>query len=244
MLAPERFADWLGKHEHTDGLGYTYQYHPRSDAHSKALAEFIWQDWFDACPEIREDSEAGLIRHAINYPHTWPTTHKPKTIDLAVLKTDTSEVLISCELKAVMTEHGKSQPRVFDELQSSHDIVHRGDQTALALGVATVNIARTFVSPLRQRQRFPAPLVVTEHRQPYVTVSMVRHLRGLPQRDTTTGTGFDAFCTFLVDCDNQGAVSLWTGEPAPQPGDADHYGTFLTRVCRAYTAQIRQRLRP
>jgi hypothetical protein len=50
-----------------------------------------------------------------------------------------------------MTEHGKSQPRVYDELSSSHEIVHQGRQDAIAAGITVVNVAPRFISPLRQR---------------------------------------------------------------------------------------------
>jgi len=39
---------------------------------------------------------------------------------------DLAEVLLACEFKAVMKEHQKAKPRVFDELNSSHRIVHDG----------------------------------------------------------------------------------------------------------------------
>jgi hypothetical protein len=45
------------------------------------------------------------------------------------------------------------------------------------------------------------------------------------------------YCTFVVNADNQGHVSLHTEPPAPQIGDSDHYGTFLARVCELYTKQ-------
>ena len=168
-----------------------------------------------------------------------------QTIDLAILRRRPLEndvVLISCELKAVMTEHGKSEPRVFDELSSSHEIVHEGDPEALALGVTTVNIASTFVSPLRQKQRSPAPLDLTTHKQPHAAGSMVNHLRGLPQRAGAGSVGFDAYCTFVVDCDNQGPATLWSQPPAPQPGEKDHYETFLKRIAEAYVDRVRLRL--
>src|SRR3989304_1883931 len=88
-------------------------------------------------------------------------------------------VLIACEAKTVMTEHGKSQPRVFDELGSSHEIVHQGDRQAIAAGITVVNIASTFVSPLRQKSK---KLHVSQHKQPHAAERMVSHLRGLPIR--------------------------------------------------------------
>ena len=40
--------------------------------------------------------------------------------------------------------------------------------------------------------------------------------------------------TVVVDCDNQEATTLWTDPPSPQPGDRDHYDTFVQRIARAY----------
>lgn len=130
-----------------------------------------------------------------------------------------------------MTEHGKSQPRIFDELGSSHEIVHQGDREAIAAGITVVNIASTFVSPLRQRSKV---LYVSKHKQPHAAQRMVDHLRGLPIRETVEGTGFDAYATVVVDCDNQGPARLWIEPPAPQPGDRDHYETFILRIANAY----------
>ena len=63
---------------------------------------------------------------------------------------------------------------------------------------------------------------------------MVNHLRGLPIRDAADGFGFDAYATVVVDCDNQGPATLWTAPPSPQPGDKDHYDTFVNRIAAAY----------
>ncbi len=144
-------------------------------------------------------------------------------------------MFLSCEAKTVMTEHGKSQPRVFDELGSSHEIVHQGDREAIAAGVTVVNIAKTFVSPLRQKN---AELHVSKHKQPHAAERMVNHLRGLPIRDTVDGFGFDAYATIVVDCDNQGPAFLWTDPPAPQVGDRDHYDTFISRLSDAYASRF------
>jgi hypothetical protein len=136
-----------------------------------------------------------------------------------------------------MTEHGKSQPRIFDELGSSHEIVHQGDREAIAAGITVVNIASTFVSPLRQKGR---KLHVSKHKQPHAAERMINHLRGLPIRDVIDAVGFDAYATIVVDCDNQGPVSLWTDPPAPQPGDRDHYDTFVMRIAEAYATRFGQ----
>jgi hypothetical protein len=247
MGAPNQFAQWLTAHEHKDpNYGWVYHYHSRSDAHSISLCKLILQDLLLACPALKEQALADRIVYGINARHIFPNGKK-KTLDLAIgtagaldplprfegaiFSGKINRVLISCEAKTVMTEHGKSQPRVFDELGSSHEIVHQGDREAIAAGITVVNIAATFVSPLRQRG---SELHISKHRQPRAAERMVNHLRGLPIRDSVDATGFDAYATIVVDCDNQGPAMLWTDPPAPQPGDRDHYDQFISRLAGAY----------
>jgi len=252
MGAPQQFAEWLTAHEHKDRhYGWVYRYHSRSDAHSIALCELILQDLLLACPLLRDQALSDRIVYGINAKHIFPNGKK-KTLDLAIGTAkciadpsrfggiisagEMERVLISCEAKTVMTEHGKSQPRVFDELASSHEIVHRGDREAIAAGITVVNIAATFVSPLRQRGR---ELHVSKHKQPQAAERMVKHLRGLPIRDSAEATGFDAYATIVVDCDNQGPAALWIDPPAPQSGDRDHYDTFVSRLADAYLTRFK-----
>ena len=239
-LAPERFARWLDQYWHTDRHGRRYHYHPRRDAHSKLLAQLIWEDLYEHCSGIRRHFNSGLITYKINFPYRWPHTDKAKTIDLAIgtphPANKLADVRIACELKAVMTEHKKAEPRIYDELSSSHQIVHASNPKVIAAGLTVVNIARTFVSPLRQDVAGSPPVSI--HRQPDVTESMVGHLRGLRIRQSIDEIGFDAYCTFVIDCDNQGPVRLWAGPPAAHFGAPDHYGTFLERICEAYTVRF------
>jgi hypothetical protein len=247
MDAPKDFADWLTAHEHPDPVyGWVYRYHSRSDAHSVALCKLVLRDIIEACQPLAEHALADKIVYGINARHTFPNGKK-KTLDLAIgtprsvsegdrftgaiRQGEIARVLFACEAKTCMTEHGKSQPRIFDELGSSHEIVHQGDREAIACGITVVNIAKTFVSPLRQKSN---ELYVSKHKQPHAAERMVNHLRGLPIRDTVDGFGFDAYATIVVDCDNQGPATLWTDPPAPQPGDRDHYETFVRRIAQAY----------
>ena len=244
---PERYANWLSEHEHVDRrFGHVYRYHSRSDAHSIALCRFIMEDLVEHSRVLQTQIESEQVIWDINVRFQFPRSHKAKTLDLAIglpvapgdttgrsVSHEMGDVLVACEAKSVMTEHGKSQPRIFDELNSAHGIVHAGRPDAIAAGIAVVNIAETFASPLRQTagQR---DLLISRHSQPEVTERMVRHLRGLPLRDDVGGVGFDAYATIVINCDNLGPVTLWTSPPAPQPGDADHYGTFVQRIVRFY----------
>src|SRR5574337_528264 len=253
MPAPQRFVEWMSTHEHVDRrFGHIYRYHSRSDAHSVALCNEIVKDLIQVCPVLRAQAERGEIVFGVNVHFTWPSTCKTKTLDLAAglpstpppafslhqptVRVELAEVLFSCEAKNVMTEHGKSQPRIYDELSSSHEIVHQGRPDAIATGITVVNIAKTFASPLRQTSR--KSLHISRHKQPDVTARMIRHLRVLPIRVGVGQVGFDAYATIVVDCDNQGEVRLWTLPPAPQPSDPDHYDTFLQRISRLYAERF------
>jgi len=248
MNGPQRLVEWMSAHEHKDRVfGYVYRYHGRSDAHSKALCNFIMDDLLERCPALREQVERHTVVWETNARFVFPQTRKQKTLDLAigppaagpigVPVLPLADIFVSCEAKTVMTEHGKAQPRIFDELNSSHEIVHQGNPKAIAAGITIVNIAKTFVSPLRQKRRRKSP-VVSIHKQPEVTQRMVAHLRGLPMRKEVGQVGFDAYASIVVECDNVGPAVLWTEPPSPQPGDKDHYETLITRIARFYTERF------
>ena len=129
--APKDFADWLTSHEHRDPVyGWIYRYHSRSDAHSIALCKLVLRDLIQACQQLKDHALADRIVYGINARHTFPNA-KQKTLDLAVgtprvvdegdrfsgaiHRGGIARVLLACEAKTCMTEHGKSQPRIFDE---------------------------------------------------------------------------------------------------------------------------------
>lgn len=248
--APERFVEWMTRHAHKDPrFGHVYRYHSRSDSHSVALCGFVMDDLLEACPLLKQHARRGQIAYGINLSFQFPSG-KVKNLDLAlgtqsqmavggdhdIVRVDQlSSLRLAMEAKSVMTEHKKSQPRVFDELSSSHEIVHQGGQETIAAGITVINIADRFVSPLRQ---VGPDLHWTLHKQPGVTDSMVRHLRGLPIRNSEGEVGFDAYATVVISCDNQGPATVCYDAPAPQPGDRDEYETFLERLANAYVTRF------
>lgn len=197
-------------------------------------------------PVIRYHALQGSIGYGINTKHSWGVTHKEKALDLAIgipkafsekrigeirEAQGFREVLLSCEAKSVMTEHSKAQSRIYDELSSAHEMVHRGNPNAIAVGIALINIADKFVSPLRQVEL--GVIHVTNHQQPRAASRMINHLRQLPFNGPTM-TGFDAFCSMVIDCDNRSEAHIYAKEPAPQFGDVDHYLTFLGNIAILY----------
>lgn len=239
-LAPERFVEWMSGHTANDNKHgrKVYRYHPRSDHHSNQLCLMVWEDLLGASAVLAAHAAAGIVIGKTNARFTFPSG-KTKNLDLAIgepasegTSLHLQSLRISLEAKQCMTEHQKSQPRIYDELSSSHEIVHQGHPRAIAAGIVVVNIADRFASPLRQKAR--GPVTFTAHRQPAVTASMIMHLQGLKMRSGDETVGFDAFATVVVSCDNVGACSLIREPPAPQVGDDHHYEGFLRRISEAY----------
>lgn len=172
------------------------------------------------------------------------TDHQKETLTrLPTLEEVTvGNVLIALEAKAAMTSHVKACPRLFDELNSSHQIVHGDSSTAIATGLVLVNMAETFISPdsnkvdlSRQRPN------VSKHRQPEDTVRTLETIYKLPRRSNATEPGFDGMAAIVIRCENDGnSVGLVTSEPAPPEGDIWHYGYLVNRVCHLYQSRFPQ----
>ena len=146
-------------------------------------------------------------------------------------------VLVALEAKATMTEHSKAGPRLYDELNSSHQIVHASSNRALSVGFFMVNAADRFLSPNRNKGGLAWP-VVTVHRQPDAAEHSINVVKGLPRRSGFSGTGYDGLAIVVIDMVNDGKtpVTLVTGPPAPPAGDIFNYDAMLTRVANEYDA--------
>jgi hypothetical protein len=251
MNAPKKFVAWMSANNQPDKFGNTYRYHPRSDSHSKAICEYMVLDLLEHCEVLKEQAASGAVAYGINLGYTSPVSGKRKAFDLAIgtpatpfmgglegiaKVTELNAVLLTCEAKSAMTEHVKAKPRLYDELSSSHEIVHQGRPEAIATGITVINRADTYYSPTNQRD--PTNLTSQHHDQPRVTKALIDHLRGLTIRNDAESVGFDAYCNVVITTDNLGGVALWNVPPAPQPGEKDHYGTFIEKIARVYTERF------
>jgi hypothetical protein len=168
---------------------------------------------------------------------------KAEAADLASLpefKEDlVGNVLAALEAKACMTEHVKAQPRLYDELNSSHRIVHGENDQAIAAGFVMVNIAERFISSDRNSGREPRDFEWNEHQQPrsvQVTMDTMDHL---PRRMRPGEDGYDALGVVVVHCLNDGSrVRIHRAAPAPQPGEVYHYGNFIARLRGFYESRF------
>ena len=133
-----------------------------------------------------------------------------------------------------MTEHGKARKNRKRDLEAHHGHVHNYDSKAIAGGVFVVNMASTFMSPLRGG-------AITVHGSKNRTIQMIvdgsiSELRGVSERQNVNGTGLDAKCAIVVDVNNINfaSASFVQQKPAPLVGDPLNYDSFIQRVCAFY----------
>ena len=280
MLGPDIVANSISARRKADEKGNLWQYHPRSDHHSKVACWGVVLDLLIACPLLRKHVEDGKVFFGINHQMRDFVHNKSKDLDLVICTPSSGQaikkprslrsmvkqygivltaqersaleqvpdiqqapvgsVLIAVEAKACMTAHQKALPRLHDELNSSHQIVHGASDQAIAVGVAMVNIAPKFLSPIPNLNMQAVGETWSPHDQPKAASAVVKMLYDLPRRSKVTDTGFDAFATIIIDCENDGsAVTIKNGPPAPAPLDGHHYATMVDRLAHTYATRFR-----
>lgn len=272
MDGPSILATSLSVPRVRDRNGRLWQYHSRSDLHSKVACWGVLFDLLNQSALLRSHAVEGRVIFGVNFEMrdfannrrkkldlviarpAGETEALPKTLgslasawqvnldevqhgrlgDLPVLREGVvGAVLVALEAKAAMTAHTKARPRLYDELNSSHNAVHGASRQALAVGFVMVNFSDTFVSPGRQEPS--AAPVVSHHVQPRDAAGIVEKVQEIPRRVGPTGSGFDGLTIVGVDCPNDGSpVQIVAQPPAPQPGDIYHYESMITRVANEY----------
>src|SRR5665213_2362442 len=190
----------------TDRHGNRWNYHSRSDHHSKVACWGIVFDLLRTCKLLRDHVASGRVTFGINHEmrdfrndrkkdldlvissHSGTTAPKLKRTlaslgehynvvltaaerkELTALPTleegPVGHVLLALEAKACMTAHQRALPRLYDELNSSHQTVHGADDLAIAAGFVMINAATKFLSPdLNKKNRSNDPEWST-HDQP------------------------------------------------------------------------------
>lgn len=259
--------------------GTLWQYHSRSDHHSKVACWGILFDLLQNSQLLRDHVASGRLVFGINQEMQDFRTSRKKNLDIVlarpsagVLKRATTwrnlvskwninlteaerrilvglpdpveqpvspaAVQIALEAKACMTEHAKARPRLYDELNSSHDAVHGSSETAIAAGFVMINLASTFISP--GLNKFGGPLRVNEHKQPRVTEAVIEKVMEIPRRASTSANGFDALAIVVVECVNDAVTPVRIVErpPAPQVGSPVHYDSMIARIVHLYESRF------
>lgn len=149
-------------------------------------------------------------------------------------------VLIALEAKASMTAHQKALPRLYDELNSSHHIVHGASNQALAIAYVQINASHIFASSVANKFSLADhEPVLNHHNQPKSVNEVLAKIAELPRRSGTTGHGFDGVGVTVLDLENLGGpVRLVEGPPAPQEGEPFHYEDMIVRMANEYDSRF------
>jgi hypothetical protein len=277
MYGPDILARFLEVPGKPDNYGNRWQYHPRSDRHSRVGCWGVALDLLTQSSLLRSHVEQGKLVLGVNHAMRDYATSRQKKLDLVVARpasrvsssgktfaglvdefgivlteeeqaalegiarlpvAPVGAVLIALEAKACMTEHVKSLPRLYDELNSSHLCVHGASQQALAVGYVQVNLTSKYVSPTRNPFSLSSQEpVVSHHNQPGVTKRVLRKVGEMPRRSASSEVGFDGIGVTMLDFRNDGGpVRLVDEPPAPQPGDTFCYDDMIMRMATRYDA--------
>ncbi len=260
--------------------GNLWQYHPRSDRHSKIVCWGVFFDLLLRESLIFRHVQDGKVAFGINHRMRDFQNDRQKDLDLVICRrahaessaglrtlaemipaygimlspaeqslfsrlpdipiTSVQTALIAMEAKAAFTEFGKARPRLYDELNSSHLTIHGDTDSAIAAGLALINVADSFVSPLRNPWSIGThPTVINAHNQPKDAAGAIAKISQLPRRSSTGERGFDAVGAVVIDCKNDGSlVRLVASQPSPQKGEAFHYDSFIERIDTIYAARF------
>jgi hypothetical protein len=260
--------------------GNLWQYHPRSDRHSKIICWAIFFDLMLRPNLISRHVKADRVSFGINHKMRDYALDREKDLDLVICRKSTptkvanvanfrdmvdaysivlneteralldglppipltgvQTALVAMEAKAVMTEFGKARPRVYDELNSSHQTIHGDTDSSIAAGLAMINMADSFVSPIRN----PWPLAgrqaeLNPHNQPKDAAGAIDKIKQLPRRSAAGAVGFDALGLLVMNCLNDGSpVTIVNAPPAPQPGEFLFYDNFIERIETLYSSRF------
>jgi len=279
ISGPDILVRTLSKPHVRDRNHNAWNYHSRSDHHSKVACWGIVFDLLRSSGLFRKHVSEGRVGFGINHEMRDFQHDRKKNIDLVVClpasggrtgrslldlgahydvdlnaternelvtlpalkETPVGNVLVALEAKACMTAHQRALPRLYDELNSSHQTIHGAHDSAIAAGLVMINIAKRFLSPdLNKENRISNPRW-NVHSQPKSVMITIDKIKQLPRRSKTGIAGYDAIGMVVVSCFNDGSpVSLYTAPPAPQPQDNFHYTTMIDRLRGIYDTRFAQ----
>ena len=261
--------------------GLMWQYHSRSDTHSKVACWGVMFDLLQHSDVLARHVASGKVVFGINFEINDFVNDRKKNLDLViarpqsgaperpvtfrslidrwniVLTKEQSErlarlpvfsqgafganaVLVALEAKACMTAHSKAGPRFYDELNSSHQIVHAASERAIAVGFAMINSATTFISSdLNRRKSFDEAEEISAHVQPAAVRTAMSRVEALPRRSGSSGPGYDGLAAVVVDAPNDGSpITRDDDPPAPGPNSPYRYESMISRVANEYDGRF------
>lgn len=273
MDGPELIARSIDACRIPDKYGNTWQYHSRSDRHSKIACWVIAFDLMLRSELLRDHVASGKVALGVNHTMRDFETGRKKDLDLVIAQPSgapkkaqtfsgmashwgvaledeerealdelpdaqvapATSVLVALEAKATMTAHVRALPRLHDELDSSHAMVHGNSERALAVGFVMVNAGPTFLSPDNNKRFLGGSIpTVNSHRQPSDAQRVIEKVDEIRRRSGSSSVGFDAMGVMVVDMANDGSPVEVLNTPDPR----FPYEQMLQRVAHEYAANF------
>lgn len=266
MMGPRIIVDALsGDNVFDKRRGRWWQYHSRSDHHSKVASGAILLDLLDACPLLQKHAREGKVAFGLNHEMRDFRSSRKKDLDFVLcrpagpLSSRTLEdVAVDWKLKGfdpflartlriapvgavlVAMEAKACMTAHIKALPRLYDELNSSQQTIH--GAAHEALAVGFVM-INAASSFVTPSTesVNLHEQPRVAARTVAKIRELPRRSRIDEDGYDALGIMLVDLKNDGSsVGLVQADPAPQPNDTDHYDRMIDRLATLYASRFKE----
>jgi hypothetical protein len=223
--APEAYVAWINQH-----LGFN----PRSQANSNALSDFVIADLRRSSPTIASDLDAKHLATVLNADVR--TRVASRNVDLVFLESGSSIVRLAVENKTIMTAHGKARWNRHGDLIAYCNHVHNHRPDCIAAAIVVINCSPAYENP----DAFARGLLRPKLDMNKVVRDTVKIFADIPLRTSRDEPNDqpEALATIVVDYDGEHPAKLITGELSPQPGTANHYKSFIARVCELYRVRF------
>lgn len=130
MLGPAILARYLAQQGPPDKYGNQWQYHPRSDRHSKVGCWGVAFDLLQTSSLLREHARAGKIVIGVNHRMVDHSTSRSKDLDLVIARPGTTQT---------------SSSRTFRDLVNSYKIPLYPEEEGILSGLPDISISEVGV---------------------------------------------------------------------------------------------------
>lgn len=231
-----------------DSFGNSWQYHPRSDRHSKIACWSMLFDLLLSCPVLQEQVTRRTVGFGINHEMRDFRTGRKKNLDLVICTpggASRAEQVSFDNLIGDDVQLNREERRKLRRLPAMSRVTVGSVHLALeakACMTAHVKALPRLYDELnsshaeRLGRRSPE---VTRHVQPRNTERTIEKLKEIPRRVASNTDGFDALGIVVIRIANDGTpVTLVTGSPAPSESDPWHYDQMIRRMASLYASKF------
>ncbi len=224
MEAPDKYVRWINEH-----IGFN----PRAQGHSNALCSFIDADLRAAIPSLARRLAVGGLVLDLNLDVPPGGGPRSRNIDMGYYTQEPpGRVVLTVENKTTMTAHGRARKNRLGDLIAYCMHLHTHHPRAVAGFTIVVNAAPRYRNP-DEFSEVAKHKAVLKPQELSATVQLFQkvQLRGAAE---DPGDFPEALAIIVVKYDGDNPARVFTEPPAPQPGDPNHYATFIGTMARRF----------